>query len=157
MWIKLRFLEKLVGAAYVQVRSIDRKLWYSMSHSAAALCHFTQTQRHTHTDTHLHRYTHRYTDTHTHTHRYTHTQIHTHTHRYTQTQTHTHTDTHTHTHTHAHRHSSDGPSKQDNKTHWLKHSAHRDSLRGLETDQQVVHKLLHVGLQVLLQQPRQSC
>ena len=28
MWIKLRFLKKLVGAAYIQVRSIDRKLRY---------------------------------------------------------------------------------------------------------------------------------
>ena len=28
MWIKLRFFKKLVGAAYIQVRSIDRKLRY---------------------------------------------------------------------------------------------------------------------------------
>ena len=28
MWMKLRFFKKLVGAAYMQVRSIDRKLRY---------------------------------------------------------------------------------------------------------------------------------
>ena len=33
MWIKLRFFKKLVGAAYIQVRSIDRKLRYSRCQS----------------------------------------------------------------------------------------------------------------------------
>ena len=31
MWIKLGFKKKIVGAAYIQVRSIDRKLRYCVA------------------------------------------------------------------------------------------------------------------------------